>query len=56
MPESKRATQPLCAECHHPKSFHGGGRCKALGCTSCQAYVPPTEPPAEPPTEPAPAR
>lgn len=35
-----RPIQPKCAECHHPKSFHGGGtsRCRALGC-ECLAWV-----------------
>ena len=41
-PRIARVTQPLCVECSHPRSFHaGGGECKALGCTTCKAYVSP---------------
>lgn len=42
MARSSRITQPLCVRCQHPRPFHGdGGPCKALGCTSCKAYVSP---------------
>ena len=40
---SPRKTQPLCGGCHHPRSFHGSGRCKALGCATCEAYVEPAQ-------------
>ena len=34
-----RKTQPLCLTCAHPRSFHSaGGKCRALGCVTCQAY------------------
>ena len=35
-----RVSQPRCESCHHPISFHGGGRtrCKASGCV-CGAYT-----------------
>jgi len=36
-----RKTPPLCAVCHHPKSFHGGGgKCRSIGCKSCDQFVP----------------
>ena len=41
MPDEK-ITQPLCQRCQHARTFHGsGGRCKALGCSSCESYVSP---------------
>jgi hypothetical protein len=42
MAEKIRVNQPLCENCRHPRSFHGGGktRCRGVSCT-CPRWKPP---------------
>lgn len=40
-----RRTQPRCDDCNHPRSFHGAGPCRALGCgCGVWAGLPPEAP------------
>ena len=40
-----RRSQPRCDDCNHPRSFHGSGPCRALGC-GCSTWegLPPEAP------------